>query len=162
SCAGKRAKDMLDSKKNSGGKLDNWMGWVPSSETRVSRERPGERPGGGQRAAEVVGAGRQPDRAQSGLNDTQPVAHRVPVQMDVHLVDFVVVRQDVAAGRRPSSGQVAAGKKRTAQPPDGVSWDSGDAITENGVAPVPGWTACPAVRPPDLDILSGAGTGAGH
>ena len=29
----------------------------------------------------------------------------------------------------------------------GVSWDSGDAITENGAAPVPGRTACPARGP---------------
>ena len=72
----------------------------------------------GHRAAEVIRADRQPDRAQFGSGDAQAVAHRVQVQDDVQLVDLVVVRQDVAAGRWTSSGQVAAGKKRTTQLPD--------------------------------------------
>jgi hypothetical protein len=95
-----------------------------------------------------------PRRAQFGSGDAQPVAHRVQVQGDVQLVDLVV-RQDVAAGRWSSSGQAAAGKKSTAQPLDGVSWDCGDAKTENGAASVQAglrdqrfacstWTSCPA------------------
>ena len=44
-----------------------------------------------------------------------------------------------------------------AYPQRTLGGDSGDAITENGAAPVQGRTACPAARPLDLDILSGAG-----
>jgi hypothetical protein len=85
----------------------------------------------GQRAAQVVGTGREPDRAPVRLDDSS--------------------RSPTAYRSRAMSGSSSLWRC-------GRSWDIGDAITENGAAPVQAgqrvrllacstWTSCPARGP---------------
>ena len=66
------------------------------------------------------------------------------------------------AGVKKPGYRIICPKQSTAQPPGGVSWDSGDPNTDNGVAPGRGRTARPAVRPLALDTLSGEEASQGH